>query len=171
MKKLFLLLLLTCFALPQIGIAGLADRERLAEEYLTINQVHLQVEDVRVRMKESIIGQLDNLPIPPDQLDGLKDQTLAIIEEDLQWDKMKEEYVSLYAEMFTEEELKEIISFSKSPVGRKLNEKMPTLIQKSMSIGQKHSQQAATRVRQAVQDFAAQQRAEQQQKAEEQKAQ
>lgn len=169
MKKLVLSLALVA-VLPGLALAGPTKQEQLAAEYLTISNVSKQVDEVRAQMKESIVSQLDQLPIPPEKLQGLKDQTVAIVDEDMQWDNMKGEYIALYADTFTVEELQEILRFSKSPVGQKLNEKMPVLIEKSIGIGQKHSQQAAMRVRQAVQDFAQQQKAEMDQQADQQKA-
>ncbi|MCH7927981.1 MAG: DUF2059 domain-containing protein [Candidatus Dadabacteria bacterium] len=46
-------------------------------------------------------------------------------------------YISIYAETFTEEELKGAIKFYKSPIGKKFIEKQPELMRKSMQISQK----------------------------------
>ena len=54
----------------------------------------------------------------------------------LKSDAMKVDIASVYAEVFSEDELRETIAFYKSPLGRKLLERMPDLMQKSMQISQ-----------------------------------
>ncbi len=78
---------------------------------------------------------------------------LDLLFEGLSWKSLKEEYIQLYAETFTEEELQGIIEFSKSPLGKKMAEKSPILMQKSMEIGRQHAQQVMPRVQQAIQDY------------------
>jgi hypothetical protein len=54
----------------------------------------------------------------------------------LKSDAMKIDIASVYAEVFSEDELRETIAFYKSPLGHKLLERMPELMQKSMQISQ-----------------------------------
>jgi hypothetical protein len=51
-------------------------------------------------------------------------------------EELKVDIASVYAEVFSEDELKEIIEFYQSPLGRKLLDRMPDLMQKSMQISQ-----------------------------------
>lgn len=53
------------------------------------------------------------------------------------WETLLPEYVRIYREAFTEAELRELIAFYKSPVGRKTVELMPRLMQEGAEIGQK----------------------------------
>ncbi len=55
---------------------------------------------------------------------------------EISWDNLKEDYISIYAETFTEEELKGLVTFYKSPVGRKFIEKQPELMKRTMEISQ-----------------------------------
>ena len=48
--------------------------------------------------------------------------------------------IKVYADTFTEEELKGLISFYKSPVGQKFIEKTPELMKRSMELSQKRMQ-------------------------------
>jgi hypothetical protein len=51
-------------------------------------------------------------------------------------DAMKVDIASVYAEVFSEDELRATIAFYTSPLGHKLLERMPELMQKSMQISQ-----------------------------------
>ncbi|MEO7325615.1 MAG: DUF2059 domain-containing protein [Dokdonella sp.] len=51
-------------------------------------------------------------------------------------EEMKIDVASAYAEVFGEDELREIIAFYQSPLGKKLLDRMPELAQKSVQISQ-----------------------------------
>jgi hypothetical protein len=53
------------------------------------------------------------------------------------WTALKDDLCLLYAREFTEAELKQLTAFYKSPVGLKLAQKQPLIMQTSMAIGQK----------------------------------
>jgi hypothetical protein len=55
---------------------------------------------------------------------------------EMRWDNIKEDYINLYVDVFSESELRELIRFYKTPLGQKLIEKTPLLMQRSMRIGQ-----------------------------------
>ncbi|MGA1197950.1 MAG: DUF2059 domain-containing protein, partial [Candidatus Latescibacterota bacterium] len=50
---------------------------------------------------------------------------------------IKADYIELYAEVFTEDELKGLINFYESPIGKAYIKKQPELTQKSMMLSQK----------------------------------
>ena len=50
-----------------------------------------------------------------------------MIRESLGWESLKPEYVRIYRESFTEEELKDLTAFYQTPTGRMLIEKQPIL--------------------------------------------
>lgn len=56
---------------------------------------------------------------------------------ELSWDNVKEDFITLYAETFTEEELQGLVAFYKSPAGRAFTKKQPELMQRTMMLTQK----------------------------------
>jgi len=54
----------------------------------------------------------------------------------INWEILRDQTASLYAQEFTEKELKDIIAFYNSPTGKKLNQKQPILLQKGATLGQ-----------------------------------
>ena len=61
-----------------------------------------------------------------------------ILKEDMDWGKVRTQYVDLYTGTFTEKEIKSLVDFYKSDLGKKVSEKMPELMQKSMLVARTH---------------------------------
>jgi hypothetical protein len=53
----------------------------------------------------------------------------------LTWDDLGPQLTTVYAQVFTESELKDLIAFYKSPIGQKLSSQQATLAAKSQAIG------------------------------------
>ena len=156
MKKMILLALVLLISLPVAASAGDAERRQLAEEFLTVNKVKDQVDMVYAKVEGIIVSQIEVIDIPEErEKNQLAMQKIArdLLSEGLSWDALKEEYIQLYTESFTEEELQGIIDFSKSPLGQKMAEKSPILMQKSMEIGRQHAQQLMPQVQAAIQEY------------------
>ena len=56
---------------------------------------------------------------------------------EMRWEKVKDDYITIYAETYTEEELRGLVAFYKSPVGRAFTKKQPELMRRSMELAQK----------------------------------
>lgn len=156
MKKMVVFFLVLLFALPVIASADDANRRALAEQFLSVNKVKDQIDLMYQKIEEIIFAQLEAAEIPEEREKNLKAMqqiALDLLFEGLSWESLKEEYIQLYAETFTEEELQGIIEFSKSPLGKKMAEKSPILMQKSMEIGRQHAQQVMPQVQLAIQDY------------------
>lgn len=57
----------------------------------------------------------------------------------LNWETLEASYVNLYAEAFTEQELREMTRFYRTPVGRKSLTKLPELMNKAAAIGESYA--------------------------------
>jgi hypothetical protein len=67
----------------------------------------------------------------------MADRVMDVVSTELGWDKIKEEYIALYVETFTEDELKGLIAFYKSPAGQAFVAKQPELMRRSVQINQR----------------------------------
>ncbi|HVU08751.1 MAG TPA: DUF2059 domain-containing protein [Verrucomicrobiae bacterium] len=65
-------------------------------------------------------------------------KTLAIIKDELSWDKMKDSFVQVYRDTFSQEEIDGLIAFYKSPTGRAFVAKQPELMKNTMTMLQQH---------------------------------
>lgn len=154
MKKTAVALVVVLLLFTQAAIAATDKSHQLAEELLILNNVKAQIDVMYVQMNQMLMGQVDSANVPAEKHQELKDITTSILFENMSWEKMKGEYIELYASTFTEDELAGIIEFSKSPLGKKLALKTPTLVQKSMMIGQQRAQSVIPRVQTAIQEYA-----------------
>ena len=62
---------------------------------------------------------------------------MDLMKKELSWKNLKPEFEKLYAETYSSKELKGLIKFYQSPIGRKFTEKQPEMQQKSMVMVQK----------------------------------
>src|SRR5205823_10830451 len=89
-------------------------------------------------------------------LEAAPRQFVTIMREELSWESLKPMYIEIYRDSFTQEEIDGLIAFYQSPVGMAFVNKMPIVMQKSMTSMRTRMQpmmekmQAATR--QALED-------------------
>jgi hypothetical protein len=65
---------------------------------------------------------------------------------------LKGDLVKMYTEAFTEKELKDLTAFYKTPLGKKLLQKQPALMQKGAELGAKKVQDNAAELRKMIED-------------------
>lgn len=65
------------------------------------------------------------------------DKLMAQLQERMSWAKMEPEYVRLYDEVYSDEEITGILVFYKSAAGQAFVKKMPILMTKSMELAQR----------------------------------
>lgn len=63
---------------------------------------------------------------------------LDLMEEEMGWDRIKDDFIQVYMSVYTEEEIQELIKFYQTPVGQKTVEQTPILLERSMEISQKY---------------------------------
>jgi hypothetical protein len=92
------------------------------------NQFDLQMNNA---VQQSLKGRA---PTANQQLaiTNMKNKMVALLQEQLTWEKFEPIYLSLYKESFTEEEIAGMLSFYQSPAGQAVINKMPVLMQKTM---------------------------------------
>jgi uncharacterized protein len=86
--------------------------------------------------KEKIFENLkkDNA-IPQDaklELEKFLRETREIVEKYMRWENVKQSYLSIYSDIYSDEELKALIKFYHTPLGRKVRDNMIELSQKTM---------------------------------------
>ena len=125
MKKVIMIAFALLIVLPGLVSADEAKRRELAEQFLNVNKVKDQVDMMYEKVEGIISSQIEAIDIPDEREKNLLAmQKIArdLLFEGLSWDKLKEEYIRLYTDTFTEEELQGIIEFSQSSLGQKMAE-------------------------------------------------
>jgi hypothetical protein len=72
----------------------------------------------------------------------------------MSWAALKPDMAEVYAREFTEPELRELLRFYQSPVGKKAAAKIPALMQMGMEIGQRHVKDHMPELQKLIQDKA-----------------
>ena len=90
-------------------------------------------------MRRSMEASMQGQQLSPEQrraIDATAATFVQVMREEMTWDKLRPLYVQIYQESFTQEEIDGLIAFYESPAGVAFVEKMPFVMQKSMSIMQ-----------------------------------
>ena len=75
--------------------------------------------------------------LPTEQTTMMMDKMMDMIATEMSWEKVKADYVALYADTFTADELEELLAFYRSAAGKSFVAKQPLLTRKSVEMSQK----------------------------------
>ena len=143
--------------------AGLAQedaRSALAEELLVAMDMPGSIEKSFAMMKQMLPAQMEKMNQaagPSKTSANVSEQTTKMMDmmaEALSWDKIKNDYVALYAETFTAAELKDLIAFYKSPAGQAFTKKQPELTRRSVEMSQKLMMQIMPKIQAMTKEMA-----------------
>ena len=84
-------------------------------------------------------------------LDTVPAKFIAVVREELNWEKLKPMHVQLYRDTFEQEEIDGLLSFYRSPAGQAFVNKMPLVMQKAMAMGQSQMQAVIPKMMAAIQ--------------------
>jgi len=136
MRRIVVAAIVCVFALATIVRAEDTPKRALAEQLLEAMEIQKTIEKSLEMVKQIIPAQMKQRGVTDGVSDKAKEatqKTMDLIMKEMSWDKLKDDYISIYAEIFTEEELKGAIDFYKSPIGHKFIEKQPELMRKTMN--------------------------------------
>ncbi|MFO0891794.1 MAG: DUF2059 domain-containing protein [Isosphaeraceae bacterium] len=144
--RLVLVLAITAVGLvPSSSRADEKSHRKAAEDLLLAANIESQL---RSSIDQSIALQIKVNP----QLAPMKDTFLRFFAKYMSWEALKEDVIAMYAEAFTEAELREITAFYRTPTGRKMIEKMPVLMAKGMQLGVSRVQANQAELRRMVEE-------------------
>ena len=107
------------FALVAIACAAEAQNRALAEELLDAMDMQKTTEKSFEMVKQMIPAQMKQMGVSDDassdKAKSRMQKMMDLVMKEMSWDKLKDDYISIYAETFTEEELKAALKFYKSP--------------------------------------------------------
>jgi hypothetical protein len=143
MKFKATVLLSILFLFSSLAMADEASHRAAAEELLLLMNVDEMVKPVFEQVELMMEQQFDQSDAPEESRPILKKYTgkmMKILEEELSWEKMKDDYVDIYVRTYTEDEIRAIADFYKTPAGQAFIEKMPKLMQEAMALSQRSMQ-------------------------------
>ena len=154
MKKIAVLMFVCLSLIPFYAIAD--EKSDLAEKVMMLTNMNKMLEHTKkqvIQMQAEMIEQFD---IPEDKKGDalefqrkLTDKTFEI----MSFDKMYHEYVKLFTEIYTVDELKGMISFYESPVGQSMIEKQPLIMNKAMKLSQERMKILIPEIKRMTEEF------------------
>lgn len=127
MKKYLLAIFI---AIPCISLAQTESHLKVSEEYLEVSGVKAGFNTLVDDVIKSQSGQM-----PKEYQEKFKVVMKSFMAKYYTYELLKPKFAKMYADEFTEPELKDLIVFYSSPTGKKLAEKLQSLTQKGMEIG------------------------------------
>lgn len=122
---------------------------RAAQELVEVMHVERSVKDALDIM---IKAQLQANP----DLSQFEDLLRAFFAKYMGWDALRDDYAQLYADTFSEPEIKQLVTFYRTPVGQKLIGSLPEIMRKSAELGQakvgEHLEELKSQVTKRVQE-------------------
>lgn len=159
---------------PQPGVTKTIDPNKLAliEEMFRLTKPEQVMQQALNQLKASfeaqtqkaISDQVRTFGDPAKyqaQIDQFQERLLAVIEGQFAWPKVKPQFIALYDQAFTTDQIRAIVSFYKSPAGQVMLEKMPLIMQKGAEIGREQMVAVLPQLQDMTMDFVSQLRAQQ----------
>ena len=143
MKKIIGLIAVGLVLSGMVVPAQEPSRRALAEELLNELNVKATIENSFAMIKRMIPAQMEQMRQSsgqtnlPTYVGSEQDKIMDMVSQELSWNNLKDGYVTIYAESFTEKELQGAIAFYKTLEGQAFITKQPELMKRSMELTQK----------------------------------
>ncbi|WP_437884009.1 DUF2059 domain-containing protein [Pseudomonas sp. LRF_L74] len=136
--------------------ADAASHDADAKKFLQLTRADKLAVPVYAQVQQMFAQRFAEAKAPESKkalLESYQAKANAVLDRAIGWDKLEPDMVKLYTTNFSEAELKELLAFYQSPVGRKVLERMPQLAARSVELSQKHLQSAVPEVNKLLQDM------------------
>lgn len=133
MKKILFLVFSLCFFSSLCSAQTASDKS--LKELFTLTDMDKMLDSAYSQMDgvfAQMVGQMNVSEEQKPVLDKFFKKYTALVREELSWKKLEQPVMVTYRQVFTEPEVRELIEFYQSPLGRKMLDKMPELMQASM---------------------------------------
>ncbi len=156
MKMVLSMIVVLHLGLFSIATADEVSHRAAAEELLKITKVDQLMKPLFEQVKSMMDQQFSLMGVPEDKRPVLKkytDRLLSMLEEEFGWEKIKDDYVRMYVETFSEKEIRSFSAFYQTPEGQVFIEKMPMLMKKAFELSQKKMPEMMKRIQQITNEI------------------
>jgi len=143
-KSVFVVAAIIVFVMAGMCAIAQDQSERaLAEEMLNLLNVKDTQQKALAMYKQIIEAQIQKLdpksndPAVQAKVTSLLGKIMDMVKDETSWDKMKEEYIALYSQTYTQTELKDLIAFYKTPSGQAYIKKQPEVLKRTFQLSGK----------------------------------
>lgn len=135
--------LVLSFAIACLAAPGRAqetvdpERAAAAEALFTSFDMKKMLEESMAEGLNPQMAQFRQMGLSEAGVTELKAEMLAFLKDAMKWEDLQPEFIRIYANAFTAEEMNEMTKFYNTPVGKKAMSMTPKLMAEGMMIGQK----------------------------------
>ncbi|AWF81096.1 hypothetical protein BTJ40_09870 [Microbulbifer sp. A4B17] len=136
MKQLLLGVVLSVLSFG--AIAGESKRESV-EELLEVSNAEAMLDTIYAQMDQMLSGMSGQLGVRPSEqklFDQHMKEVIALMKEEMNWQKIKEPMIEVYLKHYSEEEVQDMLTFFRTETGQSMLVKMPAVMNDSMVISQ-----------------------------------
>ena len=154
--------------LTQPARADEASKAALIEEMFALTKIDALLRQMMEQVQTAQRTQFQKMSLPAEARAGAEEiqgRIMTVVRERLDWGKLKPLYTKLYADTFTEAELRAAVEFYRSPAGKAMLEKMPAMMATSMKMVQEQLGDLTPEVKRIIEEQAEKWREEQEKKA------
>ena len=147
------LLIASLLSIPLIASADSPSHREAAYELLDVARVERMVDSMKAQVGQMMRRQASEPQLNAEQQAVVDKYVLKATDEitrTMEWSRLKEEFATLYASVYTEAELRELTAFYKTPLGQKMLDKMPQLLQETMQLALRHMQESTPQIQKLV---------------------
>ncbi|MDD2055930.1 DUF2059 domain-containing protein [Pseudomonas sp. JQ170] len=137
-------------------LADTASHNASAEKFLMMAHADKLGTPVYMQVQQMFAQRFEQTKAPASKkavLDSYQAKANAALDQAIGWNKLKPDMVKLYTNTFTESELKDLVAFYQSPLGKKVLEKMPQVTQQSAQLTQQKLESAVPVVNKLLADM------------------
>ncbi|MNM87556.1 hypothetical protein D3C81_997420 [compost metagenome] len=137
-------------------LADTASHNASAEKFLMMAHADKLGTPVYMQVQQMFAQRFEQTKAPASKkavLDSYQAKANAALDQAIGWKKLKPDMVKLYTTTFTESELKDLVAFYQSPLGKKVLEKMPQVTQQSAQLTQRKLESAVPVVNKLLADM------------------
>lgn len=157
MKKWILAFAVVLFVSVPVVHADTTSQRAIIEEILQVTKADQMMKPIYAQMRSLMEKQFVQMGASEDLQPILKkyiNKIFDVTEQSLSWQVLKNDMIAIYAQTFTEGELRGMLAFYKSPVGQSVIDKLPAVAQQSMAIVQKHMPEMQPKLLKVSEEFA-----------------
>jgi len=133
--KASVLAVLLAFSIPAFSQSPSASEASIRELLAVTDARNLveglwgQIEDLMEKAMKDAVGDKPVSAKQEEIMAEMRKESVALLREEMSWEKLEPMYIRMYAQTFTQAELDGMIEFYKSDAGRAMTAKMPKLTQ------------------------------------------
>ncbi len=128
-----------------------------ADDSLALANKYLDVSGISGGMQQSFeagikpaLDRMRSQGMPAELVESIHAASQKFFADNFKWDDLKPQVAKLYAETFTEAELRDIVAFYETPTGQKVAAKLPGLFQQATALSMTRIQEKMPEFQQQV---------------------